>query len=539
MPPSVRRGVFRLKIKQDYHILQSFLFLLIILSTFALAVPLQREVRRRMDLLKTEAVALMEREIGRKISFSGISPSLFRFIEIRDLVIHGAGSDAGEDTLFRIRRLKVYYRLWDLLRGNLLNAFTEIRIENSRLAFDTVRDADLIALLHGRGRQGAESTSAPQDGAAGGAARDTVRRLPFLNEGMSLSGRNLSLQITSPRGTVRTDRLFFTARSEDGRFTLTARGGVSASRPEPTDPQPFSRIDGSLRLWGSIDRELSWSDLTLRIDDLRSGGLELRSQTFHGSLQDDVWIVRKIQDREPLDLTIQYDMNDAAVEVSYRAQRFEPSRLFRLRDAGEPVQALLRARLSGSGTVAYRLDGRSLDLRGTLQAEELGVRGKVYRLDAAFSGSERMISFDRLSLRAPEGEILFDGSFSPKTLLPAGRLRLRDVPVTEGVRLGGTVLIERRNEGITARSEDLRFGEALLPVTEVAINREADGFALSGLFRFAGETTGDDAAADAAGAAGAVEAAAERRSGSTPDERREPASRPCTPKASSSPGANR
>lgn len=125
-----------------------------------------------MLLLRAQAIEQIEQVLGRRIGYSTIAPSILRYVEIRGLTIHGRLGEP--EQLISIDRLKVYYSLRALFRGEFENAFTEVRVENTEFAFDDRRDDDVIAFI----------TELAQAGAGGA-----------FPERMVVSGRNLSASL--------------------------------------------------------------------------------------------------------------------------------------------------------------------------------------------------------------------------------------------------------------------------------------------------------------------------------------------------------
>lgn len=64
---------------------------ILIVGATVLVIPLQREYQERIDTLQENLVERLESFIGFRVEYGSVSPSLLRYIEVRDLRIFGGG----------------------------------------------------------------------------------------------------------------------------------------------------------------------------------------------------------------------------------------------------------------------------------------------------------------------------------------------------------------------------------------------------------------------------------------------------------------
>jgi len=108
-----------------------FLEILILLIIITLGTLFVQQVGtrldRRMEELRTEVVNMLEARIGRRISYESISPSIFGYLGIRELIVYSQNDQ--DAVLLRINRLKVYYDLFQFLSSRAaVLALSEIQI---------------------------------------------------------------------------------------------------------------------------------------------------------------------------------------------------------------------------------------------------------------------------------------------------------------------------------------------------------------------------------------------------------------------------
>ena len=94
-----------------------------------------------MDQIKRNVVEYLETATGREITFESFSPSILRYVEIRDMRI----LSPDRDDLLKVTRVRVYFNLISILRGDIEKSLRRISIEDTVFAIDLERDTDLVA----------------------------------------------------------------------------------------------------------------------------------------------------------------------------------------------------------------------------------------------------------------------------------------------------------------------------------------------------------------------------------------------------------
>ena len=99
----------------------------------------------QLDRFKAEIFQKAESWLGFQIEYESISPSLFRYLEIRNLRIFDAATD--EDILF-LGRVRIYYSFLAFFKGSLPGSVTRISVENSILRYEPEKDPALVSLIN-------------------------------------------------------------------------------------------------------------------------------------------------------------------------------------------------------------------------------------------------------------------------------------------------------------------------------------------------------------------------------------------------------
>ena len=268
--------------------LKALLLLLPLTLTIAAAAwLLDRELERRMDVLQAALLQEMEARLGRPIRYGSLSPSIFGFLDLRDLQI-GAQENGG--TLLRVNRLRVHYNLYRLLIGrDIGRSLSEISIIHSTFNVDLDRDRELLELVR--------RVAVQPDGAGRPGGPPAIR----------ISGADITLDVRKGADAARLSRLFFTISSLPDAFQLSLRSAVETSGRFPASAR--------VRLDGRIDRFLAGSDLLVRLEELHTGSFSLERQTLQFTQRGSQLDVRKIQDRAPLDLHVVCDLDEGSLLI--------------------------------------------------------------------------------------------------------------------------------------------------------------------------------------------------------------------------------
>ncbi|MDR1636166.1 MAG: translocation/assembly module TamB [Treponema sp.] len=462
---------------------------LVALSAFALY-PVHKMIRERTETLRDDFILMMEGVLRRKIEYGAMGPSPFGTIDIRDIRVSGGerigGSEPGEQVI-RVSRMRVSWSLLKLLRQEP-GFIRAVRLDRPAVHFDYRRDQDLLELFSNpswydwekvvpkgmgvRIRNGSFTFKAPESGLDADFLLDKLYLdVSFDDEGVSVQGKwNLN-------------------------FSLTGQGG------DPFNAASAGRVSGS---WSFGLREgTALVNMPFFAGDFfRLGALGLRV-----SLKDNRIEARKITDRSPLDISLDYSLDTRELAASFRCEDFSLRDLVSLSGDFRDFNSWLAVRNTGSGS--FSMDGKGGIRYG------LDLLGKVPRnLPAANSsfavkawGDKNYIRFDRLSLelssgparrgssRGPGGAIRFYGGLGLKPLAPNGTITLSNFSLkTEPLSASGPgseppstvnaeLTVSTRGKEIGISGSTVFVGDVELAAFGISLYPEASGlgFDLSAL----------------------------------------------------------
>jgi hypothetical protein len=393
--------------------------------------PVRAELERRFGVIRDDAVAQLENLIGRRVTYSRVSPSILRYLSVHDLTIHGREDEPAD--LLSVEQLRIYYRPIRLLQGRYAEAFSEIRIENTELTLDTRLDSDLTALLadimgtreaaHRNGQGGDSDQSA-----AGGSGRtdavpdgrNTAYALAdLLPEDLVVSGRNIRMNIRSRFGLVETERLFFsTTLAEE---TVNVRFQGDARLLDAPESFPLANVTGRLEAAGTVNVATGDTLLEVDIPELSSDLATLRSQVLQVRFNEGVLEARNVQNRDPIDLYVRYIDDTGELYARVLADGYRMSDLVELEGEYEQLNRYLRLPLRGQANATVTPE--SLSFGGSLLTQIAGFRQiPDGDLTLRFDGDSSGVTIDELTYVTGIGTAYYSGDLQLSPLRPDGVL---------------------------------------------------------------------------------------------------------------------
>ena len=403
---------------------------LVALTAFA-AWELDRVFTERMAELKTHTIEALEHLLGRQVTYAAISPSIFQYLEVRDLTVHGI--EHPDDAILTIHTIRVYYSLAQLLtHREPMSALREIRVMNTRITLDLDRDKDLVDLV-------LRLAEGKQD-------QDQMRA--------RFSGANVSIALSSDGNTLALENLFFQIEARNQGIAVALRG---AARGQLRSGFAFR---STMKVEGSVDRSLTASDLTVHLLTLDSSLFTAGSQTLQVLWKGGTLDVRKIQDRSPIVLELVADTEKQVYTLKFQTEDMRLSRLFTLAGPLAKYENWMKTPLTASGHVTYRMASRSLDYQldaSAYLADQLPVHEMT--LETSLRGSEKQVFFSPLRMSSPGGSIDFEGSLLLDNFYPEGLLTLINFDAGTGEKVNARLSMERAQGKLNVVGSHLEIGE--------------------------------------------------------------------------------
>ena len=372
----------------------------------------------------------LEDFLGFEIRYGKISPSLLRYIEVRDLSL---ASPSGEETLF-LKRIRIHYRLSKIFTGSPEEAVSRISLVNSRVVIDPDRENELKLLLQKiTTRQAYEAASTGE-----------TEPLPF---NVSFSGKNLSISYRSSQGVFEARRIFFTVTPETESYSVDLRGSLQG---EGMSFPHFSEASGEVRIQGRVGRALDWGETIIHTKGVRSSLVDYPRLTVQLQYRNNELVLRKVQDRLPFDLSLLFRPETGGLDFNFSAEGFIPARQFILKPAFDQWIFLSSAELSGTIDGSFYPARGEVRYRSSLQVllpsnpwVDLPLQGSL-----TMEGQNTKLQIERLDLRTPRGNLFFSGTtdLADPIPFPRGNLQISRWAVPGGP-LSSLVYLSRGPQG--------------------------------------------------------------------------------------------
>lgn len=427
-------------------VLQIVLFSLLVLATAVGLGPFQSFVRTRLDHVREEVVTEIETLLKRPIAYTGIAPSVFRSIRIENLSVFADESRRG--TVAEARSLRIYFSLWDLFTGPAIAGVREVAVEDARVYL--------------------EAASLFEGGPSGGGIPDlgsVLGERPFPEE-LTLSATNVDLVVASGRESVTFRNLVttFDFRKPTLDFEIRSSAGYRVSLTGES-------VTAEVVLSGSVEEGLDRGSGFIEFPRLAYGDWELNDQAFALRYANRNIALRKVRNRDPLEVSVDVDLDRQVASARVLAEGFVPSTVVSGPVPDGMFPSLLSASVDADAEVEYSFETGDLRGTGTTQARFPDNPARLSLIEADFDGGVDMFEGNFL-LRDVGGGRVRGRADKPSegtevtVSLDFRNLRLWDAPVVTGdLRLRG------EPEGVTLRSEELSVGDGTLYGTSVEADR--------------------------------------------------------------------
>ena len=410
------------------------IFILILIFSFVLFLFINKEISRKMEILKANTMQYLEAKIGRKISYDSISPSIFMFLEIRNLRIFDF--DDPEDYLLQINKIRIYYNIFLMIfNDDPLVAISEINLNNSQFNIDWEKDYEIINLVR------SIDFSAPEE-----------------KYNIILSGSNLDFLFTYNDYIFEFNQLFFYLSDTEDivSFNLQkADFAIYAMEGEEYKKQLESRIQSI----GNVDMNLEWIDLQLTLGSFSTDIFSVSDQTFQVVYKDNKFEITKIKDKAPIDINLVFEWDELKFWADFKTQDFILLDELTFKENLSFINEWISASITSKGNIYFDLKQNLLEYNVSVNAlisnkfitSELNISSNIF-------GDETKANLKPLFVSSSMGSIKFTGDILIENLFAQGSLSLIEVKSSSGEDLNASFEVTRDKEHMSVYGTDMTVG---------------------------------------------------------------------------------
>lgn len=431
-----------------------FLSLIIIVTAISMQ-PIIEETDRKMNKIKADSIAVLEKSINYEISYSSISPSIFSFISIKNLVIYKDKQKTVK--LADIQSFKVFYSPFYFFTkaaiSTPLQGVKRFDIKNATVYINQQRDKTLLSLFSSNNRDDS-----------------TISLLPLKTV---FSGKNIEILLETDFGTIIAEDLFVSMIPDNESYKTRIDGRLNLELSK--NKSLFKNFNSSLSIKGSVGEFFESLNFIVKTKGFKSNVLEIEDQTFQVISAPDEILIRKVQDNSPIDLALRYDRVLKDLVVNFNAEDFQPDSIVKMKSSLNTYKPYMSSFISGNGSLLINKGNSALYY--SLDSE-IVVNRDIFNRDilisADLTGDLNQINIRSVRMKTKEGLFLFTGDVLAESFFPSGTLTFKNVQTPNGYTINSTVNVERDSGFLHFTSDSVNLGTTRIEGLNLVLLPEKD-----------------------------------------------------------------
>ena len=413
--------------------------------------PLQQSLYRGMLGIRDNLISRIESQIGRKIRYSSISPSLFGSFDVRNVSI----LDYNDHPLINISRFRIAYSLLDILRGRAL-AINSVLLDSPLIEYNTATDNDLLDLFRtaGTGREGS--------------FQELVGMLP---EKITIRIRNGKCHVISGNDNFEINALDFNADILAKNVVINGKWNIGVAIAKLTGEPVNFRI--AMTANGLYRMDTEEGEAVIGIPYVTGDVSSIDRIAFNVLMREGAVEIRKKPDIFPFDISFEYGKNDEDIEARLSCVDFNLSQLISFSGGLKGARQLLDAVSSGTALFKRGDDGSfeySANFTGTAPLD-LSSQAASYEID--ITGGEKMAQIKTIRFSMPHddtqdalfyGDAGFTGTVAFHPFAPDGILSFGNFSISGRKSLNADIAVNTMDSRITMFSEAISLGQGELKI---------------------------------------------------------------------------
>lgn len=414
-------GKFLLYIKNSIlsHIIQ--ITSLIIISTIMFFVIFPG-INKLQGIINTEKIRLIkniENNTGLLVKYGSMSPLIVDSIVLKDVILE---SDNLENRIF-ISNVTIKFSLINIIRSRWnkidppkLISSINLRDGNIRLNFN---DDWIKSRLK-----------------SGGLSNGVFNTKIFLKDiDISLNFNTLIIELNKIKGSINTRYKRYITNLK-GKATYIAKNDL-----------PFSYISSDIDIAGFLENNFVDLSTRIKLKNITSDIGTIKDLDIDLSLSDLELKIINRDKRSNFDYTYIYKIPLHEMFFNIDATNFYIEDLFIPEENLFDIKNILNSRFSGNFKGAYSISNSSFlySSKGKLLLKDLY---KPFTLNTDFNiiGDMDYITFKRLNIYTPKGYIGYNGGLDLKSYFPNGSLYLRDIEISENIKINSNIKVKVINK---------------------------------------------------------------------------------------------
>jgi len=423
--------------------------------------PLQQTLYGGMISIRDNLISRLERQIGRKILYSSISPSLFGSFDVRNISIMGRDGVP----LLTMSRFRIAYSLLDILRGRTL-AIRSVQIDSPLVNYNTTTDKDLADLF--------KTAMSGQEGSSRGIS-------DMLPERILIRIRNGKCQILSGSDKFSLDALDINAEVFENSVAIDSKWKINVAIAkffgEPVNFQIAMTANGLCRM------DMEDGAAIIAIPSVTGDMSSMGPVIYNITMREGAVNLYKKPDNFPYDISFEYGKNGKEFEGRLSCDNLRFAQLVSFSGGLEGLRQMLDVVSSGEALISRDSDGvlgYSINLAGSASSnfsKAADADAASYEID--IDGDEKLAHIKKLrfSMTAAQeaafyGSAGFTGAVGFQPFAPAGVLSLDNFSASGREYLNADITVNTDGSVINVFCETISIGHGAFDINAFKASME-------------------------------------------------------------------
>lgn len=437
--------------------LKSIAIVLMLLSAFAIAFPLMRVINGKLYQLENYALSRLQEKTGLLLSYESLSPAILSGLNFKGIDITDSET---ETILLHLDSVKIAYRLWPLIHGDIAGAIGGITVDGLKFLFNDEKNmqvADhLLSLLK-------DETDTDEDEEKGFV-------LPFP---ITLKNCSFNVQVKGMSGNLELESITLKSSLTAPHTTSIETKGNLSFIPDDTLTQIIPELKTDLKIQALLTEDLNGTFGKFELKKTEGGTFSFKDVEFAAGKEGSRLSLSVFTPDAPYGVESWLDMETGAVHAELNATDFDPFSVVTLKTQQALVGKVNGGRIDGRFCIDGKLpfDGSSspeftYDVDGSVYLPP-GVFEDEFDVAVAAAGDFAYVEVSDLQVATEDFSFNYYGEVDVTNMNLSGYLKLGHYILPSGKFLEGEFYIDSLTHGFSAFSPQIMLGETILTAVQL------------------------------------------------------------------------
>jgi len=437
--------------------LQFLLFLVLLASALFFLAPVSKKLDDNIKKVQAMVLENLEKQTGLSISYTSLSPSIFRAISLQDLVI----KDGATDTIIaKIHQISVKYSLFEVLRGNLSGSLREVVISNGSISIDAVGNRSVIErltkLVETQSRQPLKNTES-----------FSLGTMPPV----SIRIRNIDIRYTDSNQNISGKILDGAVQIGDEGITFKLDSRFQYSKPALFF---LTSASAEIEINGSINRSFNSGSASIMLQSITTKNIAVRRFGFVVSFINGIITISSVQNLQPINVQGTYNIETKELSGSIECDKLLPFKWITFSAEKDGIlHKLQNVILSGSGSVKIS-DGKGLEYSASVEMEIPDTLYNGGKLTLECDGTEERINVVKSSAIGPNIDASYSGIIDVKKMILEGFLSIKKLDIPDKGSFSGDVYMQPDKNGFVCFIPELKVNSGTFTSVELFVEPKTE-----------------------------------------------------------------